>query len=114
MFNNEYMKFFSFFFFLVFIGIQASLGQSSYDDQHSIALPSSTNDILKFQDAGVSLYTGAPQVNIPIWTVPSRELSLPLSLSYVGAGGIRVQDLASPEGLGWMFNAGGSISRVMR
>ena len=62
----------------------------------------------------VDLYTGAAEVNIPITTLASKELSIPISLNYTGGRGIRVQDYATFVGLGWQLNAGGSISRVVR
>lgn len=55
-------------------------------------------------------YTGTPSISIPIWTITEGKLSLPISLSYK-SGGIRVSEIASSTGLGWVLNAGGSITR---
>ena len=61
----------------------------------------------------VGLYTGVPEINIPLYTLTSRQLSVPVSLSYHG-GGIKVEEIASDVGLGWSLNAGGCITRQVR
>ncbi|MDN5205238.1 RHS repeat protein [Fulvivirgaceae bacterium BMA10] len=66
----------------------------------------------KFADIPVSLYTGTPQISVPIWEITEGTLSVPISLSY-HAGGIRVSEIASWVGLGWALNSGGVISRSM-
>jgi YD repeat-containing protein len=66
----------------------------------------------KYGDIPVSLYTGIPNIQIPIYTIQHRDLSLPVSLSY-HASGIRVQDESSWVGLGWSLNAGGCITRIV-
>ncbi len=66
----------------------------------------------KYGDIPVSLYTGVPNIQIPIYTINHRDLSLPISLNY-HASGIRVQDEASWVGLGWSLNAGGCITRIV-
>jgi len=88
---------------------------------NSLAFPSPNNTFLgaagninATAGVGVDLYTGTAQINLPICNLASREMSIPISISYIGAKGIRIQDYASPVGLGWALNAGGSISRVVR
>jgi YD repeat-containing protein len=61
----------------------------------------------------VSLATGTPQVNVPIYTIACGSLTLPLSLSY-HSGGFKVSEHASWVGLGWSLNAGGVITRSVR
>ncbi len=66
--------------------------------------------------APVNLYTGKPQISIPIYSLSSAELSLPVSLSY--SPGIKVaQQNGSDEynlGVGWSLAAGGGIVRTMK
>lgn len=66
----------------------------------------------KYGDIPVGYYTGIPKVEIPIYTISTKYLSLPISLSY-HAGGIRVEETASSVGLGWSLNAGGVVSRSL-
>jgi hypothetical protein len=67
----------------------------------------------KFGEWPVSLYTGLPNIAIPIYTVKGRSLSVPISIDYHSSG-IRVGEIASWVGLGWALNAGGCISRSVR
>ena len=67
----------------------------------------------KYGDIPVNLYTGIPNINIPLWEVKSRKLNLPVSLSY-HASGIKVEENSGWVGLGWSLNAGGVITRTVR
>lgn len=67
----------------------------------------------KFADIPVSLYTGTPDISIPIWQLNQGGLTLPISLSY-HASGIKVDEMAPWNGLGWALNAGGVITRTIR
>ena len=61
----------------------------------------------------VNINTGAPNINIPVWTVTSGALSVPVSLSY-SSQGVRTSELPTEVGLGWKLNAGGSITQIVR
>jgi YD repeat-containing protein len=61
----------------------------------------------------VDVYTGVPNVDIPIHILRLNELDLGISLSY-HAGGVRQSDEASWVGLGWSLNGGGVITRTKR
>src|SRR5258706_15772099 len=63
----------------------------------------------KYGEVPVSYYTGIPNISVPLYSIKSRDLELPISLNY-HAGGIRVEELASWVGLGWTLNAGGVIT----
>lgn len=65
----------------------------------------------KYGNTPVNMYTGTPNVSIPLYTIQGRELSLPLSLTY-DASGVKVRQMATGAGLGWNLNAGGRISRI--
>jgi hypothetical protein len=77
----------------------------------SIASPTAAS-LGKYGDFPVSYNTGLPNINIPIYTVKSGSLSLPISLSY-HASGLKVQEGASWVGAGWALNAGGVITRTV-
>lgn len=68
----------------------------------------------KYGEIPVGLYTGIPSVSIPIYEVKQGKISVPISLSYNGGGGIKVQEESGWAGLGWVLNAGGIITRTLR
>ncbi len=67
----------------------------------------------KYGNIPVGLYTGVPNISIPLYEVEEGNLSLPISLSY-HAGGVKLEEVASRVGLGWTLNAGGAITRTVR
>ncbi|WP_147243326.1 hypothetical protein [Chitinophaga flava] len=67
----------------------------------------------KYGNAPVSLYTGTPDVSIPIYTLQGNNLSIALSLHF-DAGGFRPQDAPTWVGQNWSLFAGGVITRVVR
>ncbi|WP_158800610.1 PKD domain-containing protein [Pedobacter sp. L105] len=54
--------------------------------------------------------TGTANVTIPLYTLSAAHVSLPISLTY-SAKGVGVLDDEGTAGMGWNFNAGGSITR---
>ena len=81
----------------------------------SIYSPPSPNAaaLLRYANVPVDEHTGIPSVVLPIDQLQGRQLSVPVTLSY-HASGNKVQDIASDVGLGFVLNAGGVITRVMR
>jgi YD repeat-containing protein len=67
----------------------------------------------KYGDIPVSYHTGVPNIAIPIYTVSSGSVQMPISLNY-HASGIKTADLASWVGTGWALQAGGVITRSIR
>lgn len=67
----------------------------------------------KYGDYQVSMFSGLPTISIPLYTIQTGDLKVPISLDY-HASGIRVSELASWAGLGWSLSAGGQISRKIR
>ena len=61
----------------------------------------------------VSMYTGKPEISIPLHTLNFRGFSLPISLNYDGSG-VKVNDMPGWVGSGWSLNAGGVITRSVR
>lgn len=96
----------------IFVQTFESIAQV-YDPSHSIIPPAPTAANLgKYGDIPVNLYTGIPDINVPIYTVSGLRINTPISLSY-HAGGNKVDEIASWVGLGWSLNAGGVITRVV-
>ncbi|MCV9387440.1 RHS repeat domain-containing protein [Reichenbachiella ulvae] len=81
--------------------------------QPQVPLPPEAAAISKFGDIDVSLYTGTPSISIPIYTINTGDVELPISLDY-HASGNKVTEEASWVGLGWSLNAGGVITRDIR
>jgi hypothetical protein len=69
--------------------------------------------LAKYADIPVSLYTGTPEITIPLYHLRERDLSLPIAINY-HASGHKVEDEASRVGLGWSLQAGGVITRSIR
>ncbi|MCL6295530.1 hypothetical protein [Jejuia spongiicola] len=72
-----------------------------------------TASLAKYGQIPVGLFTGTPNINIPLSTYKTKNLSIPISLNY-SSNGIRVDELASHVGLGWSLNSGGAVSRTRR
>lgn len=86
---------------------------------NSLGFPSANSNLSGTSGGGaenvdVDLYSGAAKINIPIASLVSKQLSIPVSLNYLGSQGIKVQDYSGKVGLGWQLNAGGHITRVVR
>lgn len=106
---KKFFKKISVFGVLVFLCSGRVIGQGP---QLVSLIPPSPNVMAmqKYGDIPVSAYTGIPDISIPIYTIKFKDITVPISISY-HAGGIKVTEEASQVGLGWVLNAGGSISR---
>lgn len=67
----------------------------------------------QFDFSNIELYTGLPNVNIPIYELKVGSFTYNLNLHY-SYSGFKVGDIAGWMGLGWNINAGGMISRIVR
>ena len=64
----------------------------------------------KFGNYQVNLFTGLPDISIPLYEIKVGEISVPISINY-HASGVKVNDWGSWVGTGWSLSAGGSVSR---
>lgn len=82
---------------------------------NSANLSSMSEKASKLSSVPVNIFTGVPQVGVPIYSYdnPNNGLSLTISLDYF-AGGTQVAEAPTTTGLGWFLNAGGSITRIVR
>jgi hypothetical protein len=69
--------------------------------------------IIKHSDLGINKNTGSPSISIPLFTVKGNKLAVNISLGYSSTG-IKVDEIASRTGMGWVLNAGGVITRTVR
>lgn len=97
---------------LISLSIYSSYGQN---DPTEGLIPPSPNAaaLAKYGNFPVSTYTGVADISIPIYTISSNDITIPISISY-HTGGITVAEEASEVGLGWALNAGGAITQTIR
>lgn len=88
-----------------------SYGQKSTEYDYGIPLPPESYQFKKRLLNNVSLYTGQPSIDIPIYTINLDGMEVPISISY-NTGGIKVEEDATSVGLGWSLNIGGQITRT--
>lgn len=95
----------------------ASMALCDNSNQVTISLPDiiyKSPEVLAFERYGeycVGEYTGNPQIAIPIYDIKSRDIEIPINLTYQGSG-IKVEEEATWVGLGWNLSIGGCISRI--
>ena len=98
---------------LITIYCKAQIPQSYHPIDYSIIPPSpEVASLMKYIDFPVSVFTGQPSITLPLYTIKTGSLEIPISLSYHG-GGIKVNELPGIVGLGWNLNAGGCITRTV-
>jgi len=67
----------------------------------------------KYGNVPVGLNTGTIQLSVPMYEYSGGNLKVPISLNY-SSNGIKVDELPSDVGLGWVLSAGGVITRMAR
>lgn len=77
-------------------------------DYHSPEVQAMT----RYWQIPVNYFTGSSQIDIPLYETDVKGFKLGVSISY-NTSGIKVDDIASTVGLGWVLNAGGVISRTV-
>lgn len=104
-----------FLFILLVINIpQFSFAQTIGLDKSPFTIHSpNVTSLGQFGEYPVDVSTGVPSINIPLYTIKSGKIEVPVSLSY-HASGIKVDQEASFVGLGWVLNTGGVINRLVK
>jgi YD repeat-containing protein len=69
--------------------------------------------LAKYGGIEINQNTGAPNIAIPLMDVKGKYLTVPVSLNY-SSSGIKVDEIASRAGMGWVLKAGGVITRTVR
>jgi len=59
--------------------------------------------LTKMVNCPVNLYTGIPDISIPLYEIKLGELSLPITLQY-HAGGFKVNEKSTRVGMGWSLS----------
>ena len=65
------------------------------------------------KDIPVSMYTGAPQISIPLYKIKSNGIEIPITLNY-NASGVQPDQHPGWVGTNWSLSAGGVISRRVK
>ncbi|HEY8421123.1 MAG TPA: DUF5977 domain-containing protein [Thermoclostridium sp.] len=71
-----------------------------------------TREFEKYINYNVSMYHGIPEIAIPIYTIQTKGLTIPITLTY-HASGIKFRQENGEVGIGWTLNPGYRISRTM-
>jgi hypothetical protein len=98
------------FFILLFLVVSRPVKGQDTDIAKIFPDAPNTATLNKLSDYPVNMSTGVPDISIPIYTIKSGGLSIPVTLRY-HASGIKVSELSGWAGLGWAISAGGQISR---
>lgn len=78
-------------------------------------MPPNAAELFKNIDRPMGTYTGTLPVSFPLCSVSSGSLTAALSLSYTSTGGLKVEELGGPAGLGFnLSDGGGRITRTVR
>jgi len=81
--------------YIIIFRLAAQESGVQYPYVHQIIPPSPTAASLgKYGNIPVSNYTGIPNISIPLYTIKSGEIELPITLSYYSSG-IKVSEEAS-------------------
>lgn len=94
-------------------GVYGGKAQNKISYPHVEAMTPEASSIAKYQDTPVSLYTGTPNISLPLYEIDIDGFKIPLTLRY-NASGIKVSQEASWVGLGWTLDIGGRISRSVK
>ncbi|MBR5101713.1 MAG: hypothetical protein IK092_01135, partial [Muribaculaceae bacterium] len=96
--------------FLVMAVINSNATDYSPHDYSVIPPSPEVSALMQDVEIPVSLFSGLPDIEIPICTVTEGTIEIPVTISYNG-GGIKVEELPGIIGMGWHLNAGGCVSR---
>ena len=62
----------------------------------------------RYGEIPVNYSTGVPKIEIPLYKIQIGDIEIPITLSY-HASGIKVDDVSSEVGLGWVLNSIGMV-----
>ena len=90
------------------VGINPILAQS---DRITPASPKAQT-FLRYGEIPIGYQTGVPNISIPLYTIKSGDIEIPITLSY-HIRNVRPGYDVNEIGLGWTLNIGGQISRTI-
>lgn len=98
--------------FLISIGYQ-SVGQTMYGLPNVISPSPQSTALTKYGDYPMAGYTGLTDITVPLHTVTSRTLSMPISMSF-HASGRMANEINGTLGMRWTLNCGGLVTRTVK
>lgn len=98
---------------MVIFFIPLSLYSQQPTGKNMTVLSPNAESFKVYGDIPVSLYTGIPQIKIPLYDIQTDYVHLDISLNYHAAG-FKADVRPSWVGLGWNLNAGGVITRTIK
>ena len=101
--------------FSLIILVKFSTGQNINDVtiKYPASIPTPNVSALgNFGQIPVDYQTGIPDISIPLYTVSSKTLQVPISVKY-HASGIKPNLYPGWVGLNWALQAGGEINRIV-
>lgn len=95
----------------ILLGLMLSTSMYGADGNHRDYSPKSPEAAAfdRVPDIPVSAYTGTFSFSLPIYTLTSGDIKVPITLEYQG-NAIPVDQEATWVGLNWLLNAGGAIT----
>lgn len=98
---------------LCILNIFSQENEVKYDIKQVVGPSPEAASLGKYGEIPISLNTGLPNIDIPLYELNGQGLSLPLSISYHNTG-FKPIEVSSSVGLGWTLNAGGVITRKVK
>ncbi|WP_199119242.1 hypothetical protein [Pedobacter sp. ASV28] len=97
---------------LAFLQATVSFSQTNSPVDYPKIIPPSpeATAIGKYGNVPTALFSGLPQISVPLSALNNGSISSSISLDY-DASGVRVDQVATNVGLGWSLSAGGAITR---
>jgi len=96
--------------------LMASVAAMGYTQELPEIIPPApeARKMIEYGNVPVSYNTGVSNINVPLYTLQTGSLVLPISLSY-HTGGVKVMDADGIAGLKWsLANGSGSIDRTVK
>jgi YD repeat-containing protein len=83
---------------------------SSVKAQPKVPVSPEAAALIKMVNYPVNFNTGIPDISVPLYTVQSGGLNMPITLNY-HAGGFKIQEKATRAGMGWSLSSDIQITR---
>jgi len=97
--------------FIAAVALITAKAYSQITQPQIIPTSPSAAALQKYTDYPVNLSTGLLDISIPIYTIKSDDISVPIELKY-HASGIRYDDATGNIGIGWTLFAGGMVTGI--